>query len=51
MSDEKPGTDWAAKHAAAGSQARPVQDRPYAVDWSSTEPMTSSDPYREGDAR
>lgn len=30
MNDEKPGTDWAAKNAAAGSQAQPYQDRPYA---------------------
>lgn len=26
-------------------------DRPYAVDWSRTEPMTVSDPHREGNAR
>ena len=32
--DNKPGTYWAAKHAAAGSKAQPANDRPYAVDWS-----------------
>ena len=28
-SNDKPGTDWAAKHAAAGSQVQPANDRPY----------------------
>lgn len=30
MSNEKPGTDWSAKQDAAGSQAQPYEDRPYA---------------------
>lgn len=29
-SSSKPGTDWDAKHDAAGSQAQPYEDRPYA---------------------
>lgn len=32
--NDKPGTDWGAKHDAAGSQAQPANDRPQAVDWS-----------------
>lgn len=42
MSD-KPGTDWAAKHAAAGSQAQPATDRPQQVDYSSVQPIRESD--------
>lgn len=29
MTDEKPGTDWEAKKANAGSNAKPANDRPY----------------------
>lgn len=29
---DKPGTDWAAKYAAAGSDAQPKNDRPHAID-------------------
>lgn len=40
-SNDKPGTDWAAKHAAAGSQAQPANDRPYQA--SDVQPIRESD--------
>lgn len=43
MSNDKPGTDWAAKHAAAGSQAQPASDRPHQVDYSTVTPVSESD--------
>jgi hypothetical protein len=43
VSNDKPGTDWAAKQAAAGSQAQPAADRPQQVDYSSVQPVSESD--------
>lgn len=39
---DKPGTDWAAKHAAAGSQATSYQDRPQKPDYSTMQPVSES---------
>lgn len=43
MSDDKPGTDWAAKQAAASSQAQPATDRPHQVDYSAVQQVRESD--------
>lgn len=44
MSDnDRPGTDWSAKHAAAGSKAQPANDRPYSGWQDSASAVSESD--------
>jgi hypothetical protein len=37
---DTPGTDWAAKHAAAGQNAQPANDRPHRIDPTNTHTVT-----------
>lgn len=43
MADEKPGTDWEAKKAAAGSKARNTPDRPYKANAEDLSPISEDD--------
>lgn len=44
MTDQdKPGIDWAAKHATAGSKAQPTNDRPYNGWQATAHPVSEND--------
>jgi hypothetical protein len=40
---DTPGTDWAAKHAAAGQNAQPANDRPHRIDPTTTHTVSNDD--------